>query len=376
MQLANIISIYKGKGVKNDLRNDRGIFIMNVFKSIMMKIIYNEEYEGINMNMSDSNIGARKMKNIRNHIFILNGIINEAIRNGKSVDIQILDYRQCFDSMWLEDCINDMYDCGVKNRNLAVIYEANKVNKVAVMTPNGLTERRNIEKIVMQGEIFGPLECSISIDTFGKECMARGQYLYSYKGVDVPPLAMIDDLACVSTCGLDTVKTNSYINAKTNLKKLQFGPDKCHKMHIGRKKIYCPDLQIDSWKMGMKIQLETKLDEEIDVFEGDVQMDKSNEERYLGDIITDDGSNKRNIDARKGKGFGIINQIMEILQEISFGPKYFEIANLLRHSLFLSSVLLNSEVWYGLSVTDIKQLEQVDRALLKTILKHHLQNQK
>ena len=40
MQLANIISIYKGKGVKNDLKNDRGIFIMNIFKSIMMKIIY------------------------------------------------------------------------------------------------------------------------------------------------------------------------------------------------------------------------------------------------------------------------------------------------------------------------------------------------
>ena len=63
MQLANIISIYKGKGVKNDLKNDRGIFIMNVFRSIMMKIIYNEEYENIDMNMSDSNIGARKMKN-------------------------------------------------------------------------------------------------------------------------------------------------------------------------------------------------------------------------------------------------------------------------------------------------------------------------
>ena len=36
--------------------------------------------------------------------------------------------------------------------------------------------------------------------------------------------------------------------------------------------------------------------------------------------------------------------------------------------MFLSSVLLNSEVWYGLSVTDIEQLEQVDQALLKMIL--------
>ena len=143
MTLANIISIYKGKGVKNDLKNDRGIFIMNIFKSIMMKMIYNEEYQIIDNNMSDSNIGARKMKNIRNHIFILNGVINEAIKNGKSIDIQILDYRQCFDSMWMEECINDMYDYGVKSTNLALIYEANKVNNVAIMTPNGLTERKN-----------------------------------------------------------------------------------------------------------------------------------------------------------------------------------------------------------------------------------------
>ena len=70
-------------------------------------------------------------------------------------------------------------------------------------------------------------------------------------------------------------------------------------------------------------------------------------EKYLGDIISDDGLNKRNINAGKRKGLGITNEIKEILNVISFDPSYFEIANLLRHSLFLSSVLLNSEVWYG-----------------------------
>ena len=88
----------------------------------------------------------------------------------------------------------------------------------------------------------------------------------------------------------------------------------------------------------------------------------------MGDIITNNGLNRKNIDSRKGKGFGIVNQIKEILQDISFGPSFFEIANLLRHSLFLSSVLLNSEVWYGLSLADIEQLELVDQALLRMVL--------
>ena len=98
--------------------------------------------------MSDSNIGARKRKNIRNHIFILNGIINETLNNKKkAIDIVILDYKQCFDGMWLEDCLNDLYEAGVQNPNLALIYEANRKNKVAVKTPSGISE-----SIVMQGD--------------------------------------------------------------------------------------------------------------------------------------------------------------------------------------------------------------------------------
>ena len=56
----------------------------------------------IDANMSDSNVGGRKRKNIRNHLFIVNGIITEALKQKKNIDIEILDYKQCFDSMWLD----------------------------------------------------------------------------------------------------------------------------------------------------------------------------------------------------------------------------------------------------------------------------------
>ena len=103
MQLADIVAIYKEKGEKSLLENDRGIFILNVFRSILMKMIYADKYKIIDENMSDSKVGARKGKNIRNHIFILNGIINEALNTkDKSVDILIVDYIRCFDSLWLE----------------------------------------------------------------------------------------------------------------------------------------------------------------------------------------------------------------------------------------------------------------------------------
>ena len=95
MQYANIVAIYKGRGEKMDLMNDRGIFIVDIFRSILMKLVYQEKYEMVDRQMSDSNVGARRGRNIRNHIFVLNGVINDVVKNVKaSVDIEILDYRQ------------------------------------------------------------------------------------------------------------------------------------------------------------------------------------------------------------------------------------------------------------------------------------------
>ena len=370
MELVNIVAIYKGKGQKMDLNNDRGIFIVNIFRAILMKMIYQDEYDKIDKSMSDSNVGARKRKNIRNHIFILNGIIKEAmIKKKAGIDIIIVDYKQCFDGLWLEESMNDLFEAGIQDSSLATIYEANSTNKVAVKTPFGETERKTVEKIVLQGEVFGPLECSVSVDTFGKECLKTQKHLYYYKGeVGVPPLAMVDDVACVAECGVQSVAINAFINAKTRTKKLQFGVDKCHQLHFGRENKLCPDLFIDSWEVKKVDSAKTGFENLVDEMSEPHKLDLMEQEKYLGDIVSTTGKNKENILARKDKSKGIIKQIGTILDDICFGPFQFEVALILRDSLLLSSILVNSEAWYDLTEEDIETLEKADEELLRRVL--------
>ena len=369
LKYANITSIYKGKGAKNDLQNERGIFTINIFRGILLKLIYNEEYENIDKKMSDSNVGGRKRRNIRNHIFIVNGIINEAIRKKSNIDIEILDFKQCFDSMWLDETINDLYDTGLKNDNLNMIYKLNEKNKVAVVTPHGVTERVDIEKIVMQGENFAPLECSVQIDTFGKECIIEGKYLFYYRdSIPVPPLSMVDDLICISKCGINSIIMNSFINSKSTMKKLQFGVDKCHKLHVGKVKTVCPELYVDKWKTQKKEAPNNKTASIEDIYAGSHNIQNVNDEKYLGDIICNSGKNDKNIAARIKKGHGIIKQICSIVEELFFGRFYFLVAKTLRESLFVNSILLNSEVWYNLTEANIISLEKLDNILLRKIL--------
>ena len=51
MKKADITTIYKGKGDKSNLENERGIFIVPVFRSLIMKLIYQDIYEIIDLKL-------------------------------------------------------------------------------------------------------------------------------------------------------------------------------------------------------------------------------------------------------------------------------------------------------------------------------------
>ena len=65
-----------------------------------MRLIYKDKYKVIEESMSDSNIGARKEKNIINHIFVVNSIMHDVLnrKSNEPIDIMVLDYKQMFDS--------------------------------------------------------------------------------------------------------------------------------------------------------------------------------------------------------------------------------------------------------------------------------------
>ena len=49
------------------------------------------------LNLSDSQVGARKGKIVRNQIWNLNGVICDVLSSKRKTPV---DYRQCFDSMF------------------------------------------------------------------------------------------------------------------------------------------------------------------------------------------------------------------------------------------------------------------------------------
>ena len=318
-------------------------------RSILDKLIYNDKYETIDQSMSCSNLGARKNRNIRDHLFVINAILNDVTKRKKNVDIEIMDIAKCFDKMWYEETGNDIFNAGITDDKFVLLANSNLKCQVAVRTPWGsISDRVVLERIEMQGTVPAPLKASVQLDTLGKECIENVEGLFKYKDcVNITPLIFIDDVLSVSNCGNEAVKTNAIIHSKVDTKQLMFGPSKCFKLHVGNGcRSACPTLKVH----------------------GQV-MTEVNKEKYLGDFLSNDGKINVNIQERQNKGNGYVNQIVSMLKEVSFGYHYFDRAMLFRTTMLVNGMLCSIEALHGITKPHVNQLESCDKDLFRQIFK-------
>ena len=78
---------------------------------------------------------------------------------------------------------------------------------------------------------------------------------------------MVDDILTVAKCSSASVSSNATLNAFMEINKLKLAAKKCGKIHIVKKCIQCPTLKVH-----------------------EDNMKSSNEEKYLGDMISNKGT--------------------------------------------------------------------------------------
>ena len=99
---------------------------MEILRSILDRLIYNNSYYTIDSNITDENVGGRKHRSVRDSIFVIGAVIN-SVTNGtsKPIQVQVMDAEKCFDKLWLQACINALYEAGINNDYLNLLYIKN-----------------------------------------------------------------------------------------------------------------------------------------------------------------------------------------------------------------------------------------------------------
>ena len=83
------------------------------------------------------------------------------------VDLSLYDVVKCFDKMWLQEAINDLFESGLDNDKLVLLYKENENCTVSVKTSYGPTDEFDLENILMQGTVNAPLMCTTTMSKQG-----------------------------------------------------------------------------------------------------------------------------------------------------------------------------------------------------------------
>ena len=108
-----ICTLYKQKRSWKELENHRGIFIVVIISIIFEKVLKNCITPILRENMTKFQTGGIKGKGVVDNLFIMRALISHSLYVDRPLFLTFYDIEKCFDSLWLEDCMNSLQENGV-----------------------------------------------------------------------------------------------------------------------------------------------------------------------------------------------------------------------------------------------------------------------
>ena len=258
-----------------------------------------------------------------------------------SLYLTTYDFKQAFDSLWLQDCLLSLRSLDVDKYILQLIYELNKKAVIQIKTPYGLTHPTVANDLVKQGGILGSPMCSAS----------TAQYCGVNKGVYIgtamiSSLAFVDDMADISRGCQDAINAHANAELFAKKKKLKYSADKCKTMIIHKKVI----------------------DEDPELFIEGENVECAHSIKYLGDVFNSKGNNDDLIMDRIKRATSTMVSIDGFMREASVGIYTISIYVLVYHAIFLPSVMFNSQSWTNVRTEDLAKLKMAQQRFLKKVV--------
>ena len=283
---------------------------------------------------------SRKNRSPADQTFLLRGCIDHAKFMKRPVYIVLYDYSQCFDSLWLEDCLLSLWKLGVNNEILSLLRDLNKECNIIVKTPAGMTEQFTVNNIVQQGSVSGGVLCSASTGEVAEEIKAGGTQVGT---CSIKVLTYVDDIAILNTIIQDVYNSHQRVVWFSKRKRLTLNAKKCVILCINLKPSdVIPRLLIDGSVVPTK-----------------------NVSEYLGDHFNCKGDNNDLVEERAKKGKAAIVNSMAMCSDVTMGFHAIQTLLLLYHSLFIQVMLNNAQAWCNLTKANLQSLQTIQLKYLK-----------
>ena len=332
------------KGSKLVMGNKRGLFLTNIISKIYERVVKRRNEESMKENRSSWQMGGEKGRSCTDNLFITYSVIERNKYLGKPTYVFFADAEKCFDKLWLDDSIIELWRKGTNVRDALVIREMNKKANILIHTPVGDTEDILCENIVRQGTVYGPQLCGVStgrVNSVGREIAT----MYG-PNLIIQSTQFVDD---IESAGSPRVTNNTIYNCRIL--------EERKKMKFNNKNGKTEYLIVNPPKYPETITSEVK--------NGKVM--RAKEHKYVGHWIDEKGTYGINIEKNKERIPLMISSVAAIGNG-EMGTLAVQTRLKLLDVVIMKSLLHDIEVLPTVTCSELKELEKIQHNVLTGLL--------
>ena len=230
-KLANVVPIFK-KGRKDDVGNYRPVSLTSVVCKVLEKVVKNSIWEHLEHYklIRDSQHGFRSGRSCLTNLLEFLEYITKQLDEGNTMDVVYLDFSKAFDKVPHRRLVHKLRMHGIGGVVVEWIGEWLRGRKQRVVLNGAKSNWKEVISGVPQGSVLGPLLFLIYINDIDV-------------GISSKISKFADDTKIVSTVQVEQgnysiQKDLDRLAAWADKWQMEFNPQKCKVMHIGRENRY------------------------------------------------------------------------------------------------------------------------------------------
>ena len=337
-----ITNIWKGKGDKERMENQRGITVSSAIGTIVEEIMTDRLMRTISFTQAQA--GGRKGASTADHIFILKSLIAVAMKKGTELIITFYDIKNVYDRADMNDMLYVLNRQGFQGKIWRLTKSLNEGLTAQVKTKAGMTrEIKRVKGGKQGGKTMVPLFAKM-MDTLPEDLEMDHEMGVTIEDLSISCLEYMDDVNTFAIGYRQQELTLAALNEFALKHQLEWGTEKCKVMEIGKSKE-----RRSEWKFGEKT------------------ITNCQTYKYLGEEISRDGKSIRNILERFKKVKGTVRAIMTCSKSKIMKSIETKILLKLHESVTLPTLLYSAETW-ELNKGDKKEINKIEIWSLKQML--------
>ena len=338
------------KGNLKQCQNYRTISLISHPSKVMLQVILNRLKSQSEKLLAEEQAGFRPKRSTMEQIFNLRILIEKHLQHQKDIYHNFIDFRKAFDRVWHDGLWQVLRQFNIDNCLIEIIKALYDNAHSAVFMNNQVGTSFKTTVGVRQGCLLSPVLFNLFLENIMTETLQNHQSTISIGGRSLCNLRFADDIDLMGGSKQELQNLTNRLSERANAYGMEVSTEKS--------KVMVNSTNNDSTEINMN---------------GEV-LEEVNQFKYLGSILTKDGTSNREVKARIAAATSALVRLERVFKSnnISFRTKYH-----LYKSLVTSILMYGCESW-TLTAELEKRIQAFEnkchRKLLKISYKEHKTN--